>query len=73
MNDFDPTDTFDAELLPSGKRRKMVTLCKWCSTPIEQPDRWLGGMGWAHPDRYDVDCHGVECHDGQNEAEPWPT
>jgi hypothetical protein len=46
------------------------TICKWCETPIEQPDRRLGGMGWAHPDRYDVDCHGVECADGDNVAEP---
>lgn len=27
-------------------------------------------MGWAHPDRYDVDCHGVKCYDGEHKAEP---
>ena len=46
------------------------TVCRWCGQAIEQPDRGLGGMGWAHPDRYDVDCHGVKCYDGEHKAEP---
>jgi hypothetical protein len=46
--------------------------CMHCNDMIEQPDLWLGGTAWAHPDRYDVDDDGRKCADGEHDAEPCP-
>jgi len=40
--------------------------CVWCDTLIEQPNRDIGLMYWAHPDLYDVDCDGTMCPEDED-------
>jgi hypothetical protein len=64
----DPSDTFDAEILPGGKRRQSVW-CMHCNDIIEK-EPYMHMNYWAHPDRYDVDDDGRKCADGEHNAEP---
>jgi hypothetical protein len=64
----DSSDTFDAEILPGGKRRQLEP-CMWCDDMIEKTNYFYLDH-WAHPDRYDVDDDGRKCADGEHDAEP---
>lgn len=64
----DPSDTFDAEILPGSKQRQQIW-CMHCNEMIEKAAYFYMDH-WAHPDRYDVDDDGRKCADGEHDAEP---
>jgi hypothetical protein len=66
----DPSDTFDAEILPYGQTRPLEQ-CLYCDDLIRK-ERKFGFTYFAHPDRYGVDDNGIQCADGEHDAEPCP-